>query len=57
MGAPRHCLGAPDLLEQRDDGLGKSYMRTSEQAFVQDPFEELRAVIWRRRNDQTGRDC
>ena len=25
-GAPKRCLGAPDLLEQRKSGLGKSYM-------------------------------
>ena len=24
-GAPRHCLGAPDLLEQENVRLGKSY--------------------------------
>ena len=24
-GAPRHCLGALDLLEQRKNGLGKSH--------------------------------
>ena len=24
-GAPRHCLGAPDPLEQRNNGLEKSY--------------------------------
>ena len=26
-GAPRHCLDASDLLEQGNDGLGKSYNR------------------------------
>ena len=25
-GAPRYCLGAPNLLEQRENGLGKSYL-------------------------------
>ena len=27
MGAPRQCLGAPDLPEQRKNGLGKYYRR------------------------------
>ena len=30
-GAPRHCLGAPDLLEQRENGLRKSYLRDQHQ--------------------------
>ena len=25
-GAPRHCFGAPDLLEQKKNGLGKFYV-------------------------------
>ena len=44
-GAPRHCLGAPDLLEQRNNGLEESYGQMLQDSLVSDLHESRPQVV------------